>query len=136
WDAAVRRCLEDRDEAVARQAVATVYGSGRKGFDAALIALGRDRTRGVDLRVEALDVVARALRVLEPPLFEFLLARLSLDEPPLRRLAAARALGRAPLDDDQLLALARSGAGAGVMILTRLLPAFERSHTAAVGGAL
>src|SRR5262249_7226903 len=63
-------------------------------------------------------------------------AQLRLDLPPLRRLAAARALGRAPLNRDQILALSRVVGGSGPMVLPRLLPAFERASDPQLGASL
>ena len=123
----MRKALADRDEEVARHAVATVRANDRLAFEAPLLALGSDRTRGRDLRVEALDAVAPRLREVEPSLFEFLVSQLDRAELPLRRLAAARRLGRAPLNDGQLLALTRAVAVMGALSLPQLLPAFEHA---------
>jgi putative heme-binding domain-containing protein len=136
WVTGLRKVLTDRDEEVARHAVATVRGNDRLAFEAPLIELGNDRTRGRDLRVEALDAVAPRLPRLESPLFEFLVSQLDQAELPLRRLAAARALGRAPLNDGQLLALTRAIGATGALSLPHLIPAFVRSHDPRVGNAL
>ncbi len=136
WVVALRAALTDRDEDVARHAVATVRANDRLAFEAPLVALGSDRSRGRDLRVEALDAVVPRLRELEPSLFEFLVSQLDGAELPLRRLAAARALGRARLNDGQLRALTRAVAVMGALSLPQLLPAFERGHDPDVGLAL
>ena len=47
-----------------------------------------------------------------------------------------RALGRARLNDGQLLALTRAVAATGALSLPQLLPAFEHSHDPGVGLAL
>ena len=88
--------LADRDEAVARHAVATVRANSRIAFEAPLVDLGKDHTRSRDLRVEALDAVAPRLPALEPNLFDFLVSQLDHVELPLRRLAAARAWAGRP----------------------------------------
>jgi putative membrane-bound dehydrogenase-like protein len=136
WITAVRTALADRDEQVARHAVAAVRSYDRLAFEAPLLELAHDRKRGRDLRVEALDAVAPRLASVEAPLFEFLLAQLNVQEPPLRRLAAAQALGRAPLDKGQLQALTSAVASSGALLLPHLLPAYVRSRDARVGAAL
>jgi putative heme-binding domain-containing protein len=105
-------------------------------FDDLLLRLSQDPTHGDDLRVEALDAIAARLPVLAEPHFAFLMARLAAKEPPLRRMAAARALGRSPLDDTQLMALTQAVAEAGALVLPRLLPAFERSRNPRIGAVL
>ncbi|MBX6315320.1 MAG: c-type cytochrome, partial [Isosphaeraceae bacterium] len=136
WIEALHDALGNRDERVVRQAVATVHSAGLTGFDAALLRLASDSARSDDLRVEALDTIAPRLRQLAPPLFAYLRSFLNTEGPPLLRLTAARALGRAVLDDGQLLELADEVAEAGALQLPRLLPAFERSSTPEVGAAL
>jgi putative membrane-bound dehydrogenase-like protein len=136
WDAAVRKALRDRDDAVVRQAVAVVAASDRFGFDAPLLDLAADPSRDADTRAQALDALAPRLSRLEPALFDFLTKRLDVEEPPLSRMTAARALGRAPLDDAQLLALTKAIGEAGSLILPRLFPAYERSGDQRVGIAL
>jgi putative heme-binding domain-containing protein len=136
WVVAVRKVLADPDEAVARHAVATVRSNDRLAFEGPLLELVQDRTRGRDLRVEALDAVAPRLPGVKAPLFEFLVAQLESQEPPLRRLAAARALGRAPLDNGQLLALTRVVGNAGALSLPHLLPAYVKCRDERVGLAL
>jgi putative membrane-bound dehydrogenase-like protein len=136
WIEALRKVLVDRDEQVARHAVATVRANDRLAFEGPLLELVHDRTRGHDLRVEALDAVAPRLRDVETSVFEFLVSRLDPREPPLRRLAAARALGRAPLDNGQLRALTRVVGTSGALCLPYLLPAYARCRDERVGAAL
>jgi putative heme-binding domain-containing protein len=136
WVEALKTALKDRDERVVRQAVSVLRATGRTGFQAPLVALAGDRSRSDDLRVEALEAAAARLPRVDGATFDFLVARLGRDEPPLRRMAAARALGRAPLDEGQLLALTRAVAAAGAIVLPSLLPAFERSSDPGVGSAL
>jgi putative membrane-bound dehydrogenase-like protein len=136
WAAPVRRSIGDPDDDVARRAVGVALAVGDSGFAMPLTSLARDGSRDTDLRVAALDAAAPLLHTLEPPLFDLLVAQLRLDLPPLRRLAAARALGRAPLNRDQILALSRAAGGSGPMVLPRLLPAFERTSDPKVGSSL
>jgi putative membrane-bound dehydrogenase-like protein len=136
WASAVTRGLADADERVTRQAVLCAGAAASPEFADALLVLARDARRSLDLRTEALDVAAPRLKALEPPLFDFLVARLDPDANPLRRLTASRALGRAPLNDDQLRTLAAAAGRSGALVLPNLLPAFERSRDAKAGAAL
>jgi putative heme-binding domain-containing protein len=136
WVAEARWCLEHPDEAVARRAVAVLRAAGAADFDAALLALARDEKRSLELRVEALGAAAPRLDRLEGALFALLVSCLDPERPPLLRLAAAEALGRAPLDDRQLERLALRAATAGPLELPRWLGAFERSRNASVGNKL
>jgi putative membrane-bound dehydrogenase-like protein len=136
WIRVLRKVLVDPDVQVARHAVATVRSNDRLAFEGPLLELVHDRTRGPDLRVEALDAVAPRLPGVEASVFEFLVSELDPREPPLRRLAAARALGRAPLDNGQLLAMTRVVANAGALLLPNLLAAYARCHDERVGAAL
>jgi putative membrane-bound dehydrogenase-like protein len=136
WIRVLRKVLADPDESVARHAVATVRLNDRLAFEGPLLELVRDHTRGRDLRVEALDAVAPRLRAVEASLFDFLVSQLDPQEPPLRRRAAARALGRAPLDNGQLRALTRVVGTSGALCLPQLLPAYARCRDDRVGTAL
>ncbi len=71
-----------------------------------------------------------------PELFEFLLACLAADRPPLVRLDAAEALGKSRLNDMRLRALCEAVAVADVLAVPRLLRAFEQSQNAEVGEKL
>jgi putative heme-binding domain-containing protein len=136
WMRVLRKALSDPDEAVARHAVATVRANDRLAFEGPLLELVHDRARGRDLRVEALDAVAPRLHGVETAVFEFLVSQLDPQEPPLRRLAAARALGRAPLDSGQLRALTRVVGTSGALCLPYLLPAYARCRDQRVGASL
>ena len=128
WVDALKKALGDRDERVVRQAVSVVLATNRTEYDNLLVGLTRDPTRGKDVRVEAAEAIAPRLHQVDASLFEILLARLELEEPPLRRMSAARALGGARLGDDQLLELAHVIGEAGALMLPRLLPTFERAR--------
>jgi putative membrane-bound dehydrogenase-like protein len=136
WVEALRGCLDRADEREVRQAVAIVRASGTAECDDALGRLAADESRPEDIRIDALAALAPRLTRLEPRRFDLLREALRPDRPPLRRLAAAGALGRAPLDEDRLAALAGAIAEAGALELPRLLPAFERGQTGPVGTAL
>jgi putative heme-binding domain-containing protein len=136
WLAEARWSLESPDERIVRQAVATLKATGSGEFDDALVRLGRDEERSIELRTEALAAAAPRLAKLEGGLYKFLLGCLEKDRAPLTRLAAAEAIGRATLDDPQLDSLTRALSAAGPLEMPRLISAFERSKSASVGKKL
>jgi putative heme-binding domain-containing protein len=136
WVRELGRALRDPDEQVVRQAVATVRTTGVADFDAALLALARDKTWPAELRVAALAATGTRLPRLEPGLFTFLGQQLGKDAAPLGRLAAAEVLGNSRLDEGQLLALAGWVAGAGPLEMPHLLAAFEHSKSGPAGKRL
>src|SRR5262249_42895201 len=136
WVTELGATLARPDDAVVRQAIVVLRAAKVADFDAALLALARDRDRSADVRVAALTAAAPRLTKLEPSLFDFLLARLDPEVPPLERLAAAQALSQATLDDAQLTALARVVATAGGLELPHLLAAYSHNRNPAVGKEL
>ncbi|HEX7899749.1 MAG TPA: HEAT repeat domain-containing protein [Planctomycetota bacterium] len=132
WLAEARWSLDHADERVVRQAVAVLRTS--TDCDDALAALARDEGKSAETRIDALGAVTSRLAKLEAGLFRFLLDQLG--GAPLTRLAAAEALGRAPLDDGQLNALSGLIGGLGALELPRLIGAYGRSGNAAVGKKL
>jgi putative membrane-bound dehydrogenase-like protein len=136
WAAELRWCLDHRDERVVRQSVAILRAAGVAEYDDALLRVARDRQRPADARVDALAAVAPRLSRLDPPLFGFLGDCLTAEQPVLLRLSAAGVLGRAPLDESQLDALTEVVSRAGAMEISRLLPAYERTSSGAIGAKL
>jgi putative heme-binding domain-containing protein len=136
WVVELGRGLQHGDERIARQAVLTIKTANVAEFDEVLVQLAKTRGTPGDLRLEALAAAAPRLAMLEPALFDFLLARVGKEMPLGDRLAAAGALGKAKLDDRQLEALARVVAEAGALELSYLLSAYERSKTPEVGKKL
>lgn len=136
WRPALRSSLTSTESSVVRQAVTTVRSLGLNQVDEVLLTLAADPARDEDLRVEVLATVANRVQQLDPDLFKFLRKSTQIDKPPLLRLAAARALGEAPLDLEQLRTLTPDLASAGPIVLPRLLPAFERSSDRALGEQL
>jgi putative heme-binding domain-containing protein len=116
--------------------VEAVQAGGVTRLDAALLCLAQDRGRGDEVRVAALKTVAPRLPCLRPGLFQYLLGCLAEDKPPLVRLGAATGLAHAPLTEEQLRQLTAAVGRAGPLELARLLPAYERCKSAAVGRQL
>src|SRR5262249_28781892 len=84
----------------------------------------------------AAAAVTGRLPTIDPAMFETLAAWINEERPPLVRLDAAEALGKARLTDAQLKALAAAMARCGVLEMPRLLGAFEQSRDIEVGQAL
>ncbi len=133
WLAEARWSLDHAEERVARQAVATLRASGSGEFDEALLRLARDGAHSIELRVEAAAAAAPRVARLERPLFDLLAGAMAPDRPPLLRLAAAEALGRAGHEDAQLNLLSARLAAAGALEVPKLLPAYEKSRNGEVG---
>ena len=136
WVAELRWCLDARDEALVRQSVAILRAAGVADFDHTLLVLARDAQRPVDVRVDALAAAAPRLPQLDPILLAFLSECLSPEQPALLRLSAASALGQAQLDESQLDILTEVVGRAGAIELARLLPAYERTKSGAIGSKL
>ena len=161
WAMALNRSLADPDERIVRQAVATLRAwpleaadkdnknadddeaddqqqSGRVAgmLDRSLEHVALATERPDDVRVQAAAAVTGRLDAPPPELFEFLLACLAADRPPLVRLDAAEALGKSRLNDMRLRALCEAVAVADVLAVPRLLRAFEQSQNAEVGEKL
>jgi putative membrane-bound dehydrogenase-like protein len=136
WLGEARWALDAKDERVVRQAVAVLLAAGCADFDDALLRIARDEARSAELRVEAAGAVAPRRSKLEGPVFRFLVGCMDKDQAPLLRLSAAEAVGKSPLDDAQLTQLVGVMAGAGPLEMPRLIGAFERSRSGAVGRKL
>jgi putative heme-binding domain-containing protein len=136
WTAEARWALAHADERVARQGVAALRASGSAEFDDALAAMARDEAKSPEARVDALGAATGRMWKLDGPLFRFLLDQLDPERPPLLRLAAAEALGRAPLEEGQLNALSGRLGALGALELPRLVAAYGRSGNPAVGKKL
>ncbi len=136
WLAEARWALDHADGRVTRQAVATLRAAGAADFDAALLASARNDARPADLRAEAAAAAAPRIAQMDRPLFDFLASCLAQDLPPLLRLTAAEAIGRARLADSELIALNLRIPHVGALELPTLLAPYERSRSAAVGKVL
>ncbi len=139
WSDEVAHALASADETVAQQAVATAkVFSGKRTYvplRGPLLELARDERRPADLRLAAIAALPTDEH-LDGALFQFLAAHLAQHHPPLRRAAAAEALGRAHLAEKELLALARMLVEAGALELPKLLVAYERGGSEHVGMTL
>lgn len=136
WVEPLAAALADADRRIVRQAVAVIAATGVRRFDQRLLDVAGDQQADAELRVAALAVLAAHGQPLDDGCFEFLLARLDADLPPVDRLAAAEALGAARLEPSQLRRLAPRLAETGPLELPALVSAFAGEPAADLGLAL
>jgi putative membrane-bound dehydrogenase-like protein len=132
WAVALTQVLTGTDAEVAREAVSTVRAVPvsklrSEAVATALCAIAADAAAPASIRLAALASVPGGLTAVEPSLFDYLLARLGLEEPVANRGLAADVLTRATLTSAQLIALADAMKALGPMEVDRLLAAFEKT---------
>ncbi|HXT42134.1 MAG TPA: PVC-type heme-binding CxxCH protein [Candidatus Angelobacter sp.] len=141
WSTGLSHALADADDAILHAATAAVRAlpagkANAPDFSGSLLKIGRNSSRPVDLRLDALAAMRNGLKDVEPGLFEFLASNLGSAKPPEIRSTAASVVGRAELADDQLLALADALETAGPLEVSRLISAFAHTSAEAVGTKL
>jgi putative membrane-bound dehydrogenase-like protein len=140
WSAALSRALGSSSDDVTRQALlaARALPSGKSGaaeLHDALSRVARDRSRAIDIRLDALTALGAAVAI-DRDLFELLRVSLAPDRSPQERAAAAAVVEKAKLDRDQLSALVPLLESAGPLELPRLLGAFGNSTDEPLGLAM
>lgn len=127
--------LASPDDGIARAGLALLRSSAMKDRNKKIAEIAEDGSRGVALRLAAAEALADEEQSLPGPAHEFALAQLRAEgqKDALFRLAAARILGRATGDADQMRARAAAGASAGPVELPALAKAFEKPMDEAVG---
>jgi putative membrane-bound dehydrogenase-like protein len=138
WADGLIQALTTTDEEVAREAVGTVRAlpvpkSQTAAVAAALLKIGKNSSAPAGVRLGALAAIPGGPTAVEPALFDYLIARLNLDEPVATRSLAADVLTRAALTREQFCALADAMKALGPMEVDRLLAAFEKTTDEAVG---
>ncbi|GDY20400.1 hypothetical protein LBMAG56_17450 [Verrucomicrobiota bacterium] len=141
WLTELARLLGNADETLARSAVATlrtVSNPKQPGAEvvAALAAAGRNAALPADIRLDALATLPAGAGEIDAALFDFLRANLAGTQTLTIRSAAATTLAKAKLTADQQLELAAALQTIGPLELPKLLPAFERAPTEALGRKL
>jgi putative membrane-bound dehydrogenase-like protein len=136
WSAELRRAVEQGDERILRQAVATLRARSEAGFDDLLVRVGMDTKHSSEARLAALGAVAARLGEPSSAVFDFLQSQLEASLPALTRLAAASALSHLKLDGPQLERLTDVVGSAEAVELPYLLVPFERSRSPGVGKRL
>lgn len=141
WFAALATVLSSgqADATLTHQVVVTARTlpapkTAQAGLGAALARTGRNAALPADVRLEALAATPPpALAAVEPELFAFLRSHLDGRHSMLLRSNAATVLAKAALTPDQQLALADALKTAGPLEAPKLLPAFEKKPTEALG---
>jgi putative membrane-bound dehydrogenase-like protein len=138
WYASITATLAGDEMDVLRAAVATAWQlpapkGGGKEFADALQRVGRSAKQPADIRLDALAAVPGGVSDVDAGLFDFLLANLASTRAVASRNAAASVVARAKLSEPQLTALADALKGIGPLEIPKLLPAFERAPSEALG---
>jgi putative membrane-bound dehydrogenase-like protein len=141
WDAALIATMATDDAELLRGAVLAaralpVPEEGNPPLQAALSRVGRNPAAPDDVRADALATAAASLTEVEPELFAFLVAQLDAAKPAPVRGAASRALAKAPLNHQQLLALTEALSDAGPLELPALLAAYDKGGDEELGEKL
>jgi putative membrane-bound dehydrogenase-like protein len=138
WATAVRLSLTNSEVAVLHSAVTTARAlsqvkTNTPNFSESLLRIANNENHPADLRLEALAALPNGLRSVEPGMFAFLCSNVDSSKPVMMRSAAAGVLAKSKLSEEQLLALAETIKTAGPLEMTKLLTAFEKSKSEAVG---
>lgn len=136
WVQALGVALGHEDVTIRRQALTAVRARNLGKLDLRLADLGRDAKQPTDVRLTALEALARRQPKLDATAFGLLAGQVSETADPLHRLSAARTLAAATLTEAQLLDLAGRLKAANTMVLRLLLPVFAKAKDEAVGRAL
>jgi putative membrane-bound dehydrogenase-like protein len=138
WYIAAAAALAGDETETIRAAVAAARQlpapkSRTKEFAEALQRVGRAGKPPVDVRLDALAAVPGGLSEVDAGLFDFLLANLAPTRPVAVRNSAATVVSKAKLNEGQLTALADALKGIGPLEVPKVLSAFERSPSEALG---
>jgi putative membrane-bound dehydrogenase-like protein len=138
WANTVRSCLTNEYPEVVHSAVATARAlsqvkTNTPNFSEALLRIANNESHPADLRLEALAALPNGLRSVEPGIFAFLCANVDSSKPVMMRSAAVGVLAKSKLSEEQLLSLTDTTKSAGPLEMTKLLTAFEKSKSEAVG---
>jgi putative heme-binding domain-containing protein len=136
WVAELRWALEESDPRIVRQALSDLRIGGVAEFDDLLMGLAADRSRPMELRVDALAAAAPRIKKLGDSHFELLTQCLDKDQPPLLRLSAVGVLSQVRLGEGQLDKLTGPLAAAGPLELAKLLAPYEGCANPAIGKRL
>lgn len=138
WYAAVVTALENENRGIVREAVLAarqlpVPKSGAGQLAAALEHIGRNAKEAPEVRLDALAAVPGGLSEVDAGLFVFLVAHLGPAQTVGLRSSAAAVVAKARLSEAQLQALTGVLKNLGPLEVPKVLPAFERSSSEALG---
>jgi putative heme-binding domain-containing protein len=130
------RVAGPKDETIKKQAILTArsLNAGKEAamLDGALTEAALSKDNSAAIRIAAVRTLPEGT-MLQEPLFQLLIENISPKAPVEVRGDAVAALVRASLNDEQRLQLADALADAGPMELSRLIDAFEKKPTEAIG---
>lgn len=137
WVEALRAQLTAAPEATRGPVLRLVASRRVQALLADVARIADDGAAPATRRLEALDALVLMRPELPPPSFSWLTSQLSDAEPAPIRQQAAGILSQASLSEAQLISLARQHIGqADAFVLPRLVTAFDRTTSVAVGTAL
>ncbi|MBM3997492.1 MAG: c-type cytochrome, partial [Planctomycetes bacterium] len=136
WTKEIGKALDQNDEELVREAITVLRTRGLTAFDRTLDRMVLDFKRSPETRLAAFGALAMRGGLIGAHAFEFLLTHLKNDQPPLARLAVAKGLSQAKLEENQLQRLTTAVASAGPIELPMLLAAYEKNTSLPVGLAL
>lgn len=135
WHAGVDRALDSELADMQLAAVTAIVNAEEASFADQLARLAGDNSASVGVRVAAMSGLAKFGRTLSGAGVSLLLNQLDADDA-LARLQAARTLGSANLDEEQLRQVAAAIPEVGAMELGPLLSAFAQANSRQTGMAL
>lgn len=136
WRQALESTLKSQDPELQILVIRIAQTNDLPELSGLLTSLALDTQQPATLRIEALSAAGSQLKSVEAEPFDFLIARMSEEYPPLDRLAAARALAGLPLSEGQLIQLSKQLDAPGPLALPVLLRAYTKSNAEPVGLAL
>lgn len=136
WRQALESTLKSQDSELQILVIRIAQTNDLPELSGLLTSLALDTQQPATLRIEALSATGSQLKSVEAEPFDFLIARMSEEYPPLDRLAAARALAGLPLSEGQLIQLSKQLDAPGPLALPVLLRAYTKNNAEPVGLAL
>lgn len=133
WRQALESTLKSQDPELQILVIRIAQTNDLPELSGLLTSLALDTQQPATLRIEALSAAGSQLKSVEAEPFDFLIARMSEEYPPLDRLAAARALAGLPLSEGQLIQLSKQLDAPGPLALPVLLRAYTKSNAEPVG---
>jgi len=118
------------------RAISVIQNRSIQDLDETLRKIAFDPRQPNKLRIASIAALAPRLFPVDAHLFEFVRSNLTIENPPLMRLGAARTLAGFRLSDMQMLSAAKNVGEADALVLPTLLRAFLRTSNDAAGLSL
>jgi len=136
WTGLLRNALRHDSEKVRLQALRTIAARGLTSLDRPIASLAEDVSQPEGVRVEAFACVAERFKAIDAPSYQFLKRQVISAESPFVRLRAASALAGSPLNEPQLIDLAKHFTEFGPLAIPVVVRAYAQSHCERVGREL